>query len=103
MASKVYQLRLFKTYYEKGFFNIGVSSESLIRPDNGRITIQLEGTRESLVGKVKRDVNNNGTPRVFGRAALRDWFQRNFNIHDTVEVVILSPNEIRIRKSRKIE
>ena len=41
MPNPVYELTLHKTYYDDGFFNLGVGVEGLVRPDNGPVTIEL--------------------------------------------------------------
>ena len=101
MTANTYSLTLWKSYYLKGFFNIGVSCGNLIRPDNGEIRIRLEGSNLVLNGRVDRNANQNGTPRIHGNAALRDWFQEGFRMHDIVDIEILSPKEIYLKNPKK--
>ena len=91
-----YDLTLGKTYYENGFFNLGVAVDRFIRPDNGNITLYLGSNRQKIVGKVNRDANQNGTPRIFGGAVLRDWFFKNYQMGDTVNIFIESPTSISV-------
>lgn len=96
MTFPTYQLTLHKTYYEKGFFNLGVSVDRYVRPQSGEIRLVLGASNRTLAGRVDREANPNGTPRIHGGPELRDWFFRNFNLKDRVLVTITSPNEIRI-------
>lgn len=96
MANPVFELTLHKTYYEKGFFNLGVAVEGLVRAENGPITIELGGSHRRIEGRVNRNVNQNGTPRVFGGAGLRNWLQNKFSMGDRVEVHVLAPDVLRI-------
>jgi hypothetical protein len=99
----VYNLTLHKTYYDKGFFNLGVDIERFVRPDSGSITILLGNSKTHLNGRVDRAANQNGTPRIFGGVELQHWFQRNFELKNVVDVHIVSPNKIWIdgRKKKK--
>jgi len=93
-----YQLKLHQTYYDQGFFNLGVAVDRFIRSENGPITICLGNQSNELQGKVNRDANQNGTPRIMGGAELRNWFQRNFSLGETVDVVVLAPDKLLIAR-----
>ena len=82
----VYKLTLQKTYYDKGFFNIGVGYDRYVRRTNGPVDLLLGREGEQIQGKVSRDANQNGTPRIFGGAALSRWFKANFQPMDVVAV-----------------
>ncbi len=101
MTANTYHLHLWKSYYNKGFFNIGVSCGNLIRPDNGKIRIRLQGSSAVITGRVDRNANQNETPRIHGNVALREWFQKNFRMLDKVDVDIVDPREIYLRNPRK--
>ncbi len=90
-ASTVFLLRLEKTYYEQGFFNVKRSFDNLVRSGNGPITLQLAGG-ESILGHVNRRANRNGTARVMGRVPLRDWFHQNYAVGDAVPIAFEGPN-----------
>ena len=98
MSSHIYKLTLSKTYYNNGFFNLGVDVDNHVRADNGPIKLLLGESKEELIGSVNRNANLNGTPRVFGGARLRNWFQLNFKVMDKVEVVAITPVELWLRK-----
>jgi len=91
-----YELTLHKTYYEKGFFNLGVSVDKYVRPESGGVKLILGPSKRTLVGKVDREANQNGTPRIHGGIELRNWFFKNFKMKDKVKITILSPNELQI-------
>ena len=90
----VYKLTLHKTYYDKGFFNLGVDIQRFVRSDSGPINILLGASKTQVDGRVDRAANQNGTPRIFGGAELQHWFQRNFDLKSVVDVHIVGPNEL---------
>ena len=96
MPSPTYSLKLHKTYYVKGFFNLGVSVEKYVRRTSGPIEITLGRSGRSLNGHVSREANSNGTPRVYGGIELRDWLQNGYSLYDQVVVEIPSPNVIHL-------
>ncbi len=96
MTYPSYNLTLHKTYYEKGFFNLGVDVDRYIRKTNGPITLFLGPSRQTLLGTVNRDANQNGTPRVMAGVELRNWFFKHYNLGDNVKIVIESQNSIHI-------
>jgi hypothetical protein len=93
-----YQLTLHKSYYDKGFFNLGVEVDRFIRSDSGPIKIQLGESGPSLTGSVNRDANQNGTPRIMGGTELRNWIQRHFDLKDSVEVQIITQGHILLKR-----
>lgn len=97
MTSPIYNLTLHRAYYDKGFFNLGVSVDRLIRLDNGAITLFLGEERREISGRVNRKANRNGTPRVYG-SELSTWFKENFQLMAVIDVVILSPEQLWLRK-----
>lgn len=96
-----YKLTLHKTYYDKGFFNLGIDVDNYIKRDNGTMHIFLGESKKEISGRVNRDANLNSTPRIYGGNELKDWIQANFNLKDLVIVHILSPNSIWIRNVMK--
>ncbi len=98
MPRPIYELTLHKTYYRKGFFNLGVSVDRYIQPNDAPITIYLGDSGKKLIGRSDRKANQNGTPRIHLGVDLVDWFLKNFEELDVINVVILSPNELNLRK-----
>ena len=97
----IYKLPLHKTYYDKGFFNLGVDIERFVRSDSGPVKILLGNSKSLINGRIDREANQNGTPRVFGGAELQHWLQRNFQLKDVIDVHIVGPNEIWISGRKK--
>jgi hypothetical protein len=94
--SPVFLLKLGKAYYQGGFFNVSVDFQRYVRSDNGPVSIKV-GNAATIQGRVSRDANpGTGAPRIFGGAALRDWFQKHFQLHDRVEVHFESPDSLRL-------
>lgn len=91
-----YKLTLHKTYYEKGFFNLGIEVERYVQQERGNIGILLGRSRNKIDGIVDRKPNINQTPRVFGGPELRNWFQKHYQLKEVVTVYIYAPNEIGI-------
>ena len=93
-TAPLYILTLHKTYYNKGFFNLGVEIERFVRPNNGPISIRLGNSDREIRGEVNRSANINGTPRIMGGVELRDWFRHNYSLNDKVNVLVLAPNRL---------
>lgn len=85
-----YKLTLHKTYYDHGFFNLGVEVDRFVRPNSGPVSILLGPAQAEISATINREANVNGTPRVMGGAALRNWFQRNYEQGEVVDVVVVS-------------
>lgn len=81
-----YLLTLHKTYYEKGFFNVGVGFDRYVRPTNGPVRLRLGSEGDEIDGRVDRQANQNGTPRIHGGAVLTRWFQSHARQGEKVAV-----------------
>ena len=92
-----YELLLGNTYYTKGFFNLGVNIERYLTYEEGQISIFVGDDKTKITGRITRKANMNGTPRIYGGAELRDWFQANHRKGQEVSVVILAANQIWIK------
>jgi hypothetical protein len=92
----VYKLKLYKTYYNQGFFNVPVDYDHLVRRDEGPIEIRL-ADNSRIMGHVNRTANQNGTARIMGHVELRDWFQSKSRALDYIEVAFLSPELVRLK------
>ncbi len=91
-----FELTLQRTYWLRGFFNVGVREATEFGADGETIEIFCGASTTPLLGVINRRANANGTPRILGGTALRDWFQRNSRESATIEVAVLSPNAIRL-------
>lgn len=94
----LFALKLQPTYFKQGFFNVVVDYDRYVRTIDGPIRLRIEPAGEEFEGKINRRVNRNGTPRILGGAKLRDWFQKNFEPMDTVNVDLSSYDVIVLKK-----
>ena len=90
-----FRLTLHKTYYDKGFFNVTVEFDRFVRSSEGPIKLLL-GKSGEIVGHINRRANLNGTARIMGGSALRDWFQRNYRPLDIVDVDLSAVDKVRL-------
>ena len=94
-SSRRTTITLGETYYKRGFFNVGVADADRIGDDREPIAILLPGGGR-VDGYIDRRAQGNGTPRIIGRSALRDWLQSNYRERDTVPLEIITPTCIRL-------
>lgn len=85
------------TYYRTGFFNVGVSSQKFLGADGETIELFLGKSTKPVLGTINRRANTNGTPRIMGGTALRDWFNSNATVLATISIEVLSPTAIRLQ------
>ena len=88
-----------ESYFNQGFFNIGVDHEKHIGNNGESITIHLGNQGGSITGKINRSCNPNNTPRIMGGIELREWIKKNFQEGEVFRVDIITPNEIKVSKS----
>ncbi len=86
-----------KTYYATGFFNVPVDFDRYFGPHDSMIEIFLEDAPAAVRGIIDREAQSNGTPRIIKCKALKHYFQSRFKQGDIVDVIIESPQRIRIR------
>lgn len=84
------------SYWNDGFFNTGVSVSALFGEDKQAIDIFCGNDDDPIVGMINRSSNENGSPRIFGRRALRDWFQREIEVGQNVVIHVHSSTSIRV-------
>ena len=93
----VFSLTLQPTYFLQGFFNVTVDYDAYVRQQEGPIHLILGNDGEQTIeGRIDRRSNTNGTARVHGGTRLRDWFGANFQIMDSVDVDLSSPDLIQL-------
>jgi hypothetical protein len=100
-VNPVFELKLHKTYFEKGFFNVTVEFDRFLGSNLESIHMHIGETEETISGYINRTANKNGTARIMGGKELREWFQAGFQEKDTVFVEILSPTSLRMGKFQK--
>jgi len=94
----IFSLTLHRTYYNQGFFNVTVDFDRFVRPQEGPVVLRLGLRGPEIQGMVNRRANRNGTPRIIGGAKLRDWFQKNYKLMETVTVDLSFPEIIVLHK-----
>ncbi len=92
-TKRVLHLKLWKSYYNQGFFNIPREFDHLVE---GSIVTLVFG-QNSIQATVNRIANRNGTARIMGGAPLRDWFQSNYSEEDAVPVSFEAPTRLNLR------
>lgn len=98
-ASASFEFHLQRTYWNRGFFNVGVASSAMLGADGDTIEIFFGDSQQAILGTISRVANSNHTPRVFGGPALRKCFQTLPEMTNML-VQVLSPTSIRIRAKR---
>lgn len=88
-AGWVFYLKLHKTYYNQGFFNIPRAFDHLVGGE-GSVTLVL-CSNSGVQGRINRTANLNRTARIMGGVHLRIWFQENYSEGDTVPVRFDTP------------
>ncbi len=100
--SATFRFTLQPTYRRTGFFNVGVSSQKYLGADGAVIELFLGSAQKPVLGTINRSANANGTPRIMGGTALRDWFSVNGRELDSIAVQVISPTSIRLAKFDEI-
>ena len=90
----IFKLTLQRTYYKRGFFNVTTDFDRFVRSEEGPVRLRLGVNGQEIQGTIDRKANQNGTPRIYGRSMLRDWFQTNFKPLDVVAVDLSSSDII---------
>ena len=91
-----FKIKLHKTYYNAGFFNVPVKHDKSIGADKEDIEIYVGN--EKIKGYINRTANLNQTARIFGGSKLKDWFQNHFTVGDEITISLISKNSISINK-----
>ena len=97
-GSSIFTISLEKTYYNQGFFNVPAYADPVMRAAEGPIELMVGDSDERIAGRLDRRANPNKTARVFGGAKLRNWFKRNFQMLEQVEVELVEPDLLRLRR-----
>ena len=95
-ANKSAQFKVKPTYYNTGYFNIPTALKNDII--EGEITALLGEYRMPIIAQSRKHPKNGLIPRISGKNALKIWFQENFSIDETIEIIVEKPAEIWLRK-----
>lgn len=97
-----FSLVLHPTYYRKGFFNVRKPFEGYFGDNGEEMTLFLGNDAQPILGFIDRRANKNHTPRIYGRIALSNWFQRNFAEKDEITIEVMSPTSIRLSSNQSV-
>jgi len=87
-----FTIRLGKTYYERGFFNVPVAFSNMFGTHGAGMDLYCGQERAHLRAILDRKANQqSSTPRIYGKAELAIWFQRRFQLNGILQVTVLSP------------
>lgn len=96
VASQVsFRVRLGKTYYNEGFFNVPVAFSQHFAGHGVQLKLYCGSERALLMGVLDRKANqSSNTPRIYGKAELARWIQRRLSLGDFLEVTVVGPDEV---------
>lgn len=97
----LFKLKLQKTYFQQGFFNVTVDFDRFVRSSEGPVQLRLGRNGLAIQGTINRRANQNATARIRGGPKLRDWFMSNFEVMDTVVVDLTSTDVLVLDKLAK--
>lgn len=91
----IFNVRLGKTYYAKGFFNVPVAFSHHLANHGEHLKVFCGKERALLTALLDRKANQkNKTPRIYGRAELARWIRQSKQPGDWLEVTVVGANEI---------
>lgn len=87
-----FTVRLGRTYYERGFFNVPVTYSKLFGSHRATVELYCGAERAHVRAILDRKANQqSGTPRIYGNSELASWLQRYFQLDEMLKVTVLSP------------
>jgi len=90
-----FDFTLQKTYFDKGFINVGVKGSEHLGQHGDLVTLFLGNEHFVVTSKINRTANLNHSVRVIGNnAIIANWFQKNFKEGQKVSGMIKSNNII---------
>lgn len=90
-----YQIILGKTYYNKGYFNVGIAASHSLGLNGESITL-ISKNQLNLLFKINRTANKNESVRIYGGKKLIDFFQNNYKLFDVLKFQVVNLNQINI-------
>lgn len=96
LAGNEFEIRLGETYYSTGYINPGVKVSREFGKHGDTILIYLGNDKACVESSIDRNANGTGAPRILARAAVRDFFQNNFKLNQTVRAKIIPPHAIKL-------
>ena len=97
-----FTIKLGKSYYFKGFINVPSKlSDQLGKHDDTLVFFLGRHNPATVITKIDRKANTNGSPRLYGGQKVALWFQKHFQEGDKVKATIVSANEIVLEEPEK--
>ena len=101
-----FSIKLGKTYYHQGFFNISKQNSDKFSSDKTTIELQLGDNPKNIIkGYINRTANRNATPRIMVlkpfKEPFKEWIHKNYNLNDILKVDILSNVKIKLNEKTK--
>ena len=90
----IFPPELHRTYCNQGFFNVIRDFDRYVRPDDGSVVLVPGRNGREIGAQCNRQAQSNGTARILGRAAHRDWFQEDYEVGDIVPVRFDAPDRM---------
>ena len=86
------------TYFNKGFFNLSVSTNPYLKMGEERGELVSAKTGEKIWINIRREesINKSTAARIRGNAPLRDYFQKHYQVGDEVKLEILDHKNLRL-------
>lgn len=90
-----FTVRLGKTYYNQGFFNVPVAFSHHFGEHGAAVKLYCGSERALLMGVLDRKANQNSkTPRIYGKTELARWIQGRLKLDGFLEVTVVGPAEL---------
>lgn len=90
-----FTVRLGKTYFNQGFFNVPVAFSHHFAEHGAAVKLYCGSERALLMGVLDRNANQNSkTPRIYGKAELAHWIQGRLKLDGFLEVTVVGPAEL---------
>lgn len=104
-GERSFNVKLKKTYYNQGYFNVPVRKSGLLVQVHGaEVKVQLgDGPETVIMGYLSRKAVKSGTPRIFFRASHKtsfiNWIQQNFSLEESMQVIVVSDRYLKLLPS----
>lgn len=90
-----FKIKLGQAYFDQGFINPGVDASQHLGADGEYLQVLFGDGSDPALSRINRRANPSGGVRVVGRnRQIAEWFQRHFQMGDTVEARVIAPNRI---------
>ena len=93
-----FDVKIGKTYYDQGFFNIPQKFEKYFESDGAELILILGNYESEIVANINRTANPNKMPRIMAGKKYTSWIQENFSIGDVLKIEIISNTKIKLAK-----